>query len=120
MVEQISYKGKYGTVIETVTYNEVDLPNIMVGTIYTGYHKPVVGEEMHLSSCDIPFHDNYRDCFNTKPNDDELFSIVILELLDYDDSNYDPRKCRNGGKYLTSTWVIRHIIRTDTFKERCC
>lgn len=117
MSEIISYKGKYGTVSQTVSYNDVDLPNIMITTIYTGYHKPKVGEEVYLSSCEIPYHNNYENSWTTKPSDDELFSIAVLELVSYDDSNYESGKSRNGGKYLESIYVIRSLVLTRTFSE---
>lgn len=115
----IRYKGEFGTVEEEVYSNEYNLPNLMETWIYTGYHKPGVNEEVYLSSCNIPYHDNYRDSWTVKPNNDEYFSKVIIELVDYDDSNYDSAKCSDGGKYLDSTWIIREIKETITFGEYC-
>lgn len=116
-MEIIEYKGQFGTVQEEVQYNEVSLANVMRTTIYTGYHKPVVGEIVYLSSCEIPYHDNWRDCWNTSVDEDEFFSDVVIELVEYDGSNYEPLKSHNGGKYLESTWKIVAIEGIHKFKE---
>lgn len=111
------YKGKYGIVTETVKYNEVNLPNLLATKIYTGDHTPQVDEVVYLSTCDIPYHNNWDDNWTSHPSEDDIFADVVLELIKYDDSNYDPRKCHNGGKYLESEWVIREVKNISTFKE---
>ena len=117
-MKKITYKGQFGNVVQDVEYNDVNLPNLMTTEIYTGDHIPKVDEVVYLSTCDIPYHNNWDDCWTSRPNDDEYFSQVTLELIGYDDSNYDPRKCHNGGKYLESEWLIREVKSVSTFGEK--
>lgn len=114
---EITYKGRFGNVTQTVEHNQVGLPNLMETTIFTGDHIPKIDEEVYLTSCIIPYHNDWDDSWVSRPNDDEYFSKVILELVSYDDSNYEPSKSRDGGSYLESVWVIREIKDTYTFAE---
>ena len=86
-------------------------------TLYCGYVKPQVGDIVELSTCDIGYHNVYENSYTSSVNDDEVFAEVVLELIDYDDSEYIPGKGRNGGSYLFSTWRILEIGRIMTFRE---
>lgn len=116
-MKKISYKTKFGTVTQTVEYNQVGLPNLLQTTIFCGDIMPQTNETVFLTSCEIPYHNDITDNWTNRPNNDDIFADVILELISYDDSNYEPSKCHNGGKYLESVWEIRQIKRTYTFEE---
>ena len=100
-----------------MNYNEVGLPQTEKNTLYCGYVTPQVGDIVELSSCDIGYHNVYENSYNSSVNDDEIFADVVLELIDYDDSEYIVGKDRNGGSYLFSTWKILKVERIMTFRE---
>lgn len=117
MDKTITYKTKLGSVTQTVEYNQVGLPNLLQTTIYCGDITPKTNETVFLTSCEIPYHNDITDNWVNRPNNDDIFADVILELISYDDSNYEPSKCHNGGKYLESEWIIKEIKNISTFKE---
>ena len=116
-MDKISYKTKLGTVTQTVEYNKVGLPSLLQTTIFCGDMIPKVNETVFLSSCDIPYHNDMTDNWTRHLSEDDIFADVVLELIGYDDSNFELRKCHNGGKYLKSKWIIREIRNISTFKE---
>ena len=116
-MDKITYKTKLGSVTQTVEYNQVGLPNLLQTTIYCGDITPNTNETVFLTSCEIPYHNDITDNWVNRPNNDDIFADVILEQISYDESNYEPSKCHNGGKYLESEWIIREIKNISTFKE---
>ena len=116
-MDKIMYKGAFGTIVEDVEYPHPFVPSIIRQQIYTGDHIPKVGDVVTTSSCDIPYHDVWRNCWDVKPYPDSLVSQVVLELQDYDDSEFEIGKGRNGGKYLTMRYKVVAVENTQTFEK---
>ena len=101
-----------------VADGNVFLPSVMEKRVFCGDDVPEVGEIIHLSSCEIGWHNVLRDTYQSQtPYWDDIFADVVLELVDVDDTDYIPEKSHDGGAYLYSYWKIVAVENILKFED---